>query len=1044
MKTISLIALALCTFAIACNPKDTETKAEWPRGVQPRVVDMEWQPCEAIPLTGNRIVPEVRCGAPAREATGKCEALLTSIEAARALARPECSDAAVEALEGFARNDPNAAVDLVAAYYVRAQRQDRPSDFLRALRAADAASTVRRDSPELQFDIALTQQALGLVPEARKSWEAYLALDGTSPWAAEARRHQAQLPADAEESEVARRDRVRAGLRAALVAKDARAIDRAIGEFPQTAQRYLDEGLLGDWAENPSAANLELARTLAAALTRRSGDRYPMALLAAIDRAAGSTEKLEALRSGHKAYAKARDVLSHTYGDFNEAARDLGRGGSPLRLMVQIRATSGMDVPYEQALTMLPPLIAEAKRQQYLSPLFVGESLRGYALNSLSRYFEALSAYDDAAKTTAQLRDSENIAATHTRRAGALRMLGDYDAAWRDAFLAIRDGSRATSARERHLALGEAAEIAFALAGAGSAVVYQDAAVRLTASGSSDEHVSALRGRAHYEIQLGRREAARSDLDEGFRLASHSEQHLALETRLHEVQGQYFLETDPQRAVTAFTEALAGAAPENATFRAGLLLQRSAAQLRANRPSDADRDLHDALDIVRNEETTILANRAPGEGDELWSAYFSRFQDAYRLYIDEQIQDHRIGDAFLYSERARAIEPLDLAMKRGVASEALRNLNVEQIRARLPADTFLIEYCVVEKQTYAWILSRDHGLQLLTLNASKEDISRWTDNLQRAAYHGDIKDFESRLTPPYVLIGEPLRAILRMHPQGQPHVVFVPDQGIFGLPLAALRDPKREKYLIEDVASVAVEPSAALYLYALQRDAELAAVKAPSILLVGDPEFDAHSMLFSSLKPLPGARAEVDAIAPVYPGADVRKGAQATLADFLEHARNKTIVHVAAHAIANPREPYRSLIALAADGNGEGAVTAQQLVTTVKLDRTRLVVLSACSSAGGPLIGPEGVGPLVRPWIAAGVPGVIGSLWDVDDATAGHLLVSFHQRYRDRAKNAAVALHDAQLELLRQQEPGASSAISWGSFQVIGHASSPSESPPHN
>ena len=145
-------------------------------------------------------------------------------------------------------------------------------------------------------------------------------------------------------------------------------------------------------------------------------------------------------------------------------------------------------------------------------------------------------------------------------------------------------------------------------------------------------------------------------------------------------------------------------------------------------------------------------------------------------------------------------------------------------------------------------------------------------------------------------------------------------------------------------------------------------------------------------------------------------------------------MHFAGHAIVNPWQPWRSLLLFAKSEEHSGVLDAEELVTRLKLDRTRLVVLAACSSAGGLPVGPEGVAPLVRPLIAAGVPAVIGSLWDVGDATAEELLVSFHRRYEQEG-DAAEALRSAQLEMLGSGNPGLRPVLAWAAFQVIGHTS---------
>ncbi|HWS71017.1 MAG TPA: hypothetical protein VN605_02835, partial [Thermoanaerobaculia bacterium] len=464
MKTISLIALALCISAIACHREDTDARAGWPRGVQPRVVGMAWQPCQRVPLDGKRVVPEVRCGAAAPAAQLCAVNLKTADEAAQELLLPQCTKPALAALEVLAATNSTAAVDLVAGYYVRAQRDDRPSDFLRALKTAEEALKVRPESPELRFNIALTEEALGLFSEAAISWNSYLAIDRTSEWAKEARQHLAELPAQPDESEAARRRRATEPMRAALLANDAQALEHAISDFPQTAQRYLDENVLAEWANDPSAEKLELARRMAAGLSHRSGDQFPLAEIDAIVRAAASPEKVAALRSGHRAYAAARAPHHGTPEEFEAASRDLARGGSPLRLMADVRA-AGAVAPFEpvKALGRTPALTDQITRYEYLAPLYLAHSVRGSSLSALSRYLEALHAYDDALKIGTRLRDAETIAATRARQDGELNMLGDPEAAWREVFAALRLLPRVTSSSDRHVTLGQAAETALQL-----------------------------------------------------------------------------------------------------------------------------------------------------------------------------------------------------------------------------------------------------------------------------------------------------------------------------------------------------------------------------------------------------------------------------------------------------------------------------------------------------------------------------------------------------------------------------------------------------
>jgi CHAT domain-containing protein len=109
----------------------------------------------------------------------------------------------------------------------------------------------------------------------------------------------------------------------------------------------------------------------------------------------------------------------------------------------------------------------------------------------------------------------------------------------------------------------------------------------------------------------------------------------------------------------------------------------------------------------------------------------------------------------------------------------------------------------------------------------------------------------------------------------------------------------------------------------------------------------------------------------------------------------------------------------------------------LQLTKTRLAVLSACSSAGGTPVGAEGLAPLVRPFVAAGVPGVVGTLWNVSDSRATvDLLVHFHEQYR-QGRDAAQALQLAQQEMIADPLESQHAAWAWSAFQMYGCASSP-------
>jgi CHAT domain-containing protein len=997
VKVISLIALALCSFAAACSPEDTVPKQTW-RTFEPRVEGVsDWRQCEEIRLSGNHAMPDARCGTQSVENV-PCDPLPTVEVAVRALAAPACTEAAVAALELYSKSSTPALLALPAAYYLSAQRRGRPEDLLLALDAAEGALKLDPRSAGVHFNLALTEETLGLAANAAAAWNDYLAIDSTSDWAREARTRRDRMLRETAETSASRAAHVTEMITAALAKRDEHAIELAVDAGAITAYSVLK-------ALATEPARREDAQLLAKVLSRDGVDQYPL---------------------------------------------DIVKGGSDALGFIDSvrRAGGGWENPdYQAILNALEPLRAEAERRHYQYPLALLYLYRGYCLQNASQYIEALADCDAALRICQRIGNREGIARASIRRFGILRIVGDKRRAWREAFAVLRDQRHVIALTDRQLMLGDTAETVLSLHHPGTAFRYQDIAVRESQrEAGPTTRVSALRGRARIEVQLGRLEAARADLELASRLAVAAKdggERRSLQTRLHEVQGQLFLATDPARAIAEFKTAFdLSNSEESATYRAGVLLQSATAQLQAGHPLAARDDQRRAFAVLRSEEAGILARRGAEDGEQFWTVYFSRFQDAYRSYVERQIADKQPADAFEYAERARAAEPLDLIARHDPSAVAFRDLGLAGVQARLPEGTVVVEYSVHASATYAWIISR-HDFQLLPLKATRADVERWVEALQLAEQNHDVLEFRAGLSAPYVaLIREPLQAVRALrHTPTVRRLVFISDEPLHALPFASLHNPETGQYLLEETAPIATDGSLALYLYSLDRDRKLPREPSPSILAIGNPAFDETAPLLKDYGPLPLAKREARDVAALYPRSEVRTDREPTIADFLARSRDKTVVHIAAHAIANPDEPYRSQLLLAAGDGRSGAFAATELLAKLKLDRTRLVVLSACKSAGGLPIGPEGVGPLVRPWLAAGVPAVVGSLWNVNDATAGELFVSFHAQLKS-GKDAATSLQQAQLELLHHANPGLRPALAWGAFQVIGHASSPFESPP--
>jgi CHAT domain-containing protein len=92
-----------------------------------------------------------------------------------------------------------------------------------------------------------------------------------------------------------------------------------------------------------------------------------------------------------------------------------------------------------------------------------------------------------------------------------------------------------------------------------------------------------------------------------------------------------------------------------------------------------------------------------------------------------------------------------------------------------------------------------------------------------------------------------------------------------------------------------------------------------------------------------------------------------------------------------------------------------------------VVVLSACRTAGGWVVGGEGIQGLTAPLLQAGARSVLATLWPIKDRSRNTLIEPFYRGLADGLP-ATDALQRAKLEAIRN---GAPPAV-WASFTLIG------------
>ncbi len=194
------------------------------------------------------------------------------------------------------------------------------------------------------------------------------------------------------------------------------------------------------------------------------------------------------------------------------------------------------------------------------------------------------------------------------------------------------------------------------------------------------------------------------------------------------------------------------------------------------------------------------------------------------------------------------------------------------------------------------------------------------------------------------------------------------------------------------------------------------------------------------LSPLPASKAEIEAINGIR-----LFGENASKQQFIANAHNFNIIHLATHAVADDRDPNRSFIAFY-PAKPDSAMAYKLFLPEIynlKLDKTRLVVLSACESGIGELIKGEGLISLSRAFSYAGCDNIITSMWKADDASTAYISERLHF-YLQKGNSIAWSLRQARLDYLNDDHVAATQKLPgyWAHFRLIGGFEAEHESYP--
>jgi CHAT domain-containing protein len=438
---------------------------------------------------------------------------------------------------------------------------------------------------------------------------------------------------------------------------------------------------------------------------------------------------------------------------------------------------------------------------------------------------------------------------------------------------------------------------------------------------------------------------------------------------------------------------------------------------------------------VGRDLTTLLAlfetYRSQIVEEENRNSFFEAEQSVYDIAVEYEYTRQNNVAAFKHAEAARSRSLLD-AVESGVRIEdtasgpeiAFGNvsapLDLEAVRQQMPQRLRVLMYTVLPEKLLIWNISHDE-FSVVPKEVSSDvlgtDVNSFVDALTRER-SGPSTSTTALATK---LFGTLLEPIVKTMKPGDV-LCIIPDKVLHRLPFAALISPDKGKYVVEDYA-LFYAPS----LSVLWRCSEAAQTKTAlghgTTLSIGNPSFDVKA--HPDLAVLRSAEMEARAVAELYRPSRLRLAGDATKDRILREMASAEIIHFAGHYVVDGSSPLLSKMLLAG-----GDISALE-IRQQRLDRTSLVVLSACQTGIDKYYESEGPVGLARAFLVARVPLVVASQWAVDSGATASLMISFH-RYRRAGSDTFESLRKAQVDMLHASAEPHTSPYYWAAFLCAG------------
>jgi hypothetical protein len=371
-------------------------------------------------------------------------------------------------------------------------------------------------------------------------------------------------------------------------------------------------------------------------------------------------------------------------------------------------------------------------------------------------------------------------------------------------------------------------------------------------------------------------------------------------------------------------------------------------------------------------------------------------------------------------------------------------VSIQEVQKKLLIGVLLIEYKLVDSVLYSFIISKEE-VRLMEVFFEEGMISEVEKFISLMNTFPDVTNVHQNSLAFAELGNSLFKKLFPLEIPPQSELIVIPDDVLGYLSFDALVtaypqsgqiDFRKIQYLIQ---SHPISYGYSATLLFRENNTQIRKKNLLAMAPVYSTEINMSGIddtlmrdLNKLLTPLNYALQEVENISENFNGR-LMTNQDATESNFKAAASDYNILHFAMHTLFDDENPFASKLVFSLEGDtiDDGFLNTYEIYN---LDlNAELAVLSACQTGVGKLNKGEGIMSLARGFFYAGVPGIVMTLWAIEDISSAEIVTSFYGYLKSGSKKDH-ALRNAKLDYLQKANQLQAHPYFWAAYVQIGNS----------